>query len=82
MLEPQGPDDLRDEIIATFESADGQHQKTTVWRIDDYQGRVDAGQWPEFFKTPGERIEEILGPGYRQVAATLNGVTVADILGP
>jgi hypothetical protein len=82
MLEPQSPDDLRDEVRGTFESADGQRQKTTVWRIDDYPGLVAAGQWPGFFKTPGEIIEQRLGPGYRQVSATLNGEPLADTLGP
>jgi len=82
MLEPQGPDDLRDEVVGVFESADGQRQKTTIWRMDDYRGRVDAGQWPEFFKTPGEIIAGRLGPGYRQLAATLNGEPLADTLGP
>ena len=67
-----GPEGF-DRIDAWFESADGSQKRGISLALDDYHARVAAGQWPLFAGKARVELGEALGPGFRQVSATLNG---------
>ena len=70
-----------DQVHAIFESADGTKQRNASWAVDDYWQRAQNGDWAKYFGARAKvQLEDALGPGFRQVSASLNGEPLMDSL--